>query len=486
MLIRNRIQLLVLTILTVSIGGGIAAMLVIQNLQLAIEEGGKSRQTLVSVGEIRDLLLSATGEIDDMEGWDSADRTNFLQRMKSSQLAISTLQQRSHQITSAEKAAIDALATPVRNFERAVSRSLRYQEEGIEQKGVDRTREWLKDHLIPEISTAVQSLEALQQERLSDSEASSKRASQLVTRWLWLLGVSMVILSGSFFLLLRRWIISPIERLSLAAKRISQGQYGEPIPVASGDELGDLAREVESMSGDIAKFQEQLVDRERLAAVGEMTASVAHNIRNPLGSIRALAQGCLRSGNPDDIAPSLKTVMETVDRADRWLRDLLQGLKPIRLDRLPVKDLASQLQLIVEAVRVFSSKVEVELIAKIPTELPAMEIDARRLEQSVIVLLNNAVEASSAGDSIHFTVDFSEDEFLLEVKDEGCGMSEEVQSRLFSPYFTTKKGGLGLGLSLTQRIIHGHGGRIDVVSSEGTGSTLTIHIPLNLEQGKSP
>jgi signal transduction histidine kinase len=478
MLIRTRIRLLVIVLLTVSIGGGIAALRVIDDLQLAILESQRSRTDLVAIGEIRDLLLITTGEIADLPKWQAPQRDLFSERIGRCQQIITDLQRPDMEISTQERQAIEALARPVKNFSRAVSNSLRYVEEGLEDRALERTRNWLRDHLLPDIGEAVRSLQQIQQERVGQMESRARSASELVTTSLRIMGIIMLALCGGFFLLLKRWIITPIERLSHAAQLISQGHYGEPIPVSSGDELGSLAREVESMSNDIAQYQERLVDRERLAAVGEMTASVAHNLRNPLGSIRALAQGCLRSDDDDLVEPSLRTIMETVDRADRWLRDLLQGLKPIRLDRKPISDLGDHLSRICDAVQSFGQRRQVEIAIEIKSELPALEIDLRRLEQTIIVLLNNAIEASSAGSIVSLVASTSDRDLIIEVRDEGTGMTEEVQSRLFSPYFTTKKGGLGLGLSLTQRIIHGHGGRIDVVSSLGAGSTLTVAIPL--------
>ncbi len=478
MLIRTRIRLLVIVLLTVSIGGGVAALSVIEDLQLAIRESQRSRTDLVAIGEIRDLLLITTAEIDDLPKWQAPQRDLFSRRIERCQQIIADLQMPDVEISTQERQAIEALARPVKNFSRAVTNSLRYVEEGLEDRALERTRNWLRDHLLPDIAEAVRSLQQIQQSRVGQMESRAKNASELVSTSLRTMGIIMLALCGGFFLLLKRWIITPIERLSHAAQLISQGHYGEPIPVSSGDELGSLAREVESMSNDIAQYQEKLVDRERLAAVGEMTASVAHNLRNPLGSIRALAQGCLRSDDEELVKPSLRTMMETVDRADRWLRDLLQGLKPIQLDRQPISDLGDQLTRVCDAVLPFGKRCQVEITLEIEPDLPSLEIDLRRLEQAVIVLLNNAIEASSAGSIVSLAARTSGRDLIIEVRDEGSGMTQEVLSRLFSPYFTTKKGGLGLGLSLTQRIIHGHGGQIDVVSSPGTGSTLTVSIPL--------
>ncbi|MDE0958092.1 MAG: ATP-binding protein [Planctomycetota bacterium] len=478
MLIRTRILLLVLTLFTFAIGGGLAALMVIHDLQMAVEESQKSRQDLISIGKIRDLLLITTGEIENLQNWKTTDRDRFRQQIDSCQHAIVSLVDPEGNTSKDEQGAIEDLDRSVKNFERAVIHSLRYLEEGIQGRGQERTRNWLKDRLVPDFTAAVVQLEQLQQTRIGELELRARSAAEQVTYLLSILGAMMLLLCGSCFLLLQRWIISPLESLSTAAQQISDGQYGKKIPIPAGDEIGDLAREVEAMSSEIDSYQQRMVERERLAAVGEMTASVAHNLRNPLGSIRALAQGSLRSGDQEQISPSLRTIMDTVDRADRWLKDLLQGLKPIQLDRKPLEDLSLHLERIAAAVKNFSSKLEVELKLEISPSLPQLDLDLRRLEQVVLVLLNNAVEASSPGDTVILRASTDQNEIHIEVRDEGSGMTEEIQSKLFTPYFTTKKGGLGLGLSLTQRIIHGHGGRIDVVSSPGQGTTMSIRIPL--------
>ena len=118
-----------------------------------------------------------------------------------------------------------------------------------------------------------------------------------------------------------------------------------------------------------------------------------------------------------------------------------------------------------------------QLQVEISEDLPVMEFDFRRIEQVVLVLLNNAIEASESGDIVQLKSFRQSRDVFIEVIDEGHGMTEEITSRLFTPYFTTKKGGLGLGLSLAQRIIHGHGGRIDVVSSCGKGTRMSVIIP---------
>ncbi|MGE4618526.1 MAG: ATP-binding protein [Planctomycetota bacterium] len=476
MLIRTRIRLLILALLVTSLGGGIAALVVIDDLQEAVFESQRSRESLVATGEIRDLLLASTGEIEQLPLWTQSDKEQFRSRIQRCEEILQSFDVSDTSLPADEKEALLELRKPVKNFSRAVTRAFQYLEEGFEDRALSRSRKWLKDRLIPDIATAVHSLEKIQQKRVGLMETRARSASELITRVLYMLGVALLVSCLSFFVLLKQWIVIPIERLSIAAQEISRGRYGMKVPIESQDELGDLARDVESMSESIKDFQLQLVDRERLAAVGEMTASVAHNLRNPLGSIRALAQGCLRSNDQALTSVSLQQMMETVDRADRWLKDLLQGLKPIQLAKKNI-ELTTHLEAVIEAVRPFCAKRKVSLEVDIEKDLPVIKIDYRRIEQSILVLLNNAIEASEADGTVQLNVSLQTTTIQLEVIDDGHGMSEETIAKLFTPYFTTKKSGLGLGLSLTQRIIHGHGGRIDVVSSPGAGTRMTIQIP---------
>ena len=327
MLIRTRIRLLLTILLVISLGGGISALTVISELRGAMRESQRSRASLVATGEIRDLLLASTGDIEQLPRWEKTDRDRFQQRIDQCQQIIHSLVDVKTPLPVEEREAILELERPVKNFGRAVTRAFQYMEEGLEDRALNRSRNWLKDHLVPDIASAVRTLEEIQQKRVGFTERRAHSASDLISRVFIVLGLALIGSCIAFFLLLKRWIITPIEKLSLAAQEISFGNYGTKVAITSQDELGSLAREVESMSESIAQFQLQLVDRERLAAVGEMTASVAHNLRNPLGSIRALAQSCLRGNDAEITSLSLRQVMETVDRADRWLKDLLQGLK---------------------------------------------------------------------------------------------------------------------------------------------------------------
>ena len=477
MLIKTRLQLLFAFLVIVFLSTGGLMIGALQDLEKAVTEGSSGRLRLIQSGQIRDQILSASAEVEDLANWNAEDRSRFFGLLESCK---ETIQQMRLGLTGEDdplKGTIESLSRPVTDFGRAVTRALRYlDEEGPASRRLNLPRNWLKTRLIPEITESLQELEQQLQSRLAILDKLAVVNYQRIKIVFLGTGLSLILLGIVFFYLVRRWIVTPLELLSAATREISSGKYGETISIASESEIGQLGRDVESMSEEISRAQSQLVDRERLAAVGEMTATIAHNIRNPLGSIRALAQGRMRSDGGSDPDMSMQTILETVDRADRWLKDLLKGLKPIQLTYGEAQ-LDSRLPALCEAVSGYADKRQVSVKCQITGTLPAARIDERKIEQSILVLLNNAIESCNPGGVVSLSGRSSGDEIFIEVQDTGHGMTAEVLAQLFKPYFTTKKSGLGLGLSLTQRIVVGHGGKIEVESESGKGSRFLLTIP---------
>ena len=458
----------------------------LQDLERAVTEGSEGRMRLIQSGQIRDQILSASAEVEGLSRWKPEDRTRFFDQLDSCRETIQQMLSELEGKPDSLRDSIEALSRPITDFDRAVTRALRYlDEEGPGSTKLNLPRNWLKTRLIPDITQTLQELEQQLQSRMALLDKSAVINYQRIQYIFVITGLSLVLFGVVFFHLVRRWIVIPLELLSAATREISTGRYGESIPITSGSEIGQLARDVESMSEEISIAQSQLVDRERLAAVGEMTATIAHNIRNPLGSIRALAQGRLRSDGGSDPDMSMKTILETVDRADRWLKDLLKGLKPIQLT-YGEAELESRLPALCEAVSGYADKRQVSVQCHVSGTLPAARIDERKIEQSILVLLNNAIESCDPGGVVSLTGRSSDGQISIEVQDDGHGMTEETLANLFKPYFTTKKSGLGLGLSLTQRIVVGHGGKIEVESESGKGSRFVLTIPTdsNAQEGQ--
>ena len=269
MLIRTRLQLLFAFLVIVFLSTGGLMIGALQDLEKAVSEGSEGRLRLIQSGQIRDQILSASAEVEDLAGWKAADRTRFFGLLDSCNDTIQKMLRGIDGESDPLKGSIDSLSRPVTDFGRAVTRALRYlDEEGSDSRRLNLPRNWLKTRLIPDITQSLQELEEQLQSRLAILDKSAAVNYERTKVIFAGTGVSLILLAIVFFYLVRRWIVTPLELLSAATREISTGKYGESIPITTGSEMGQLARDVESMSEEISKTQSQLVDRERLAAVG--------------------------------------------------------------------------------------------------------------------------------------------------------------------------------------------------------------------------
>ncbi|MEE8142451.1 MAG: ATP-binding protein, partial [Planctomycetota bacterium] len=239
----------------------------------------------------------------------------------------------------------------------------------------------------------------------------------------------------------------------------------------------------------ISDYQQKLVEKERLAAAGEMTTAVAHNLRNPLASVRALAQTTQRDPEVDEsVRTSMATIMSTVDRADRWLKELLMVLRPVKVSR-SLADLNEILRELADVSTIYADRRQVSIELELAEDLPEVPVDRSKLNQALISLVTNAVDASPPGKTVTLRSERPDDPGRVDivVEDQGPGMEPEVLRRIFTPFFSTKKSGTGVGLSLTQRIIFGHQGGISADSSPGNGCRMRVSLPVEvrLEKGSN-
>ncbi|HEY4239453.1 MAG TPA: ATP-binding protein [Kofleriaceae bacterium] len=292
-------------------------------------------------------------------------------------------------------------------------------------------------------------------------------------------GAAAVILG----LLVTSWVVltlRPLQRLREGARRVAAGDYASRIPEKGPTEVADLAREFNSMGHAIEERERELLRAERLATVGTMAASVAHEIRNPLSSI-ALNTELLADELPPGATEGkalVRAIHHEVDRLTAMTEEYLA------FARLPKPKLAAEpinpmVQALAAFVREDLAARKVELATELGEGEPIAQADAGQLRQCLINLVRNAADAVAAKGGGHITLRTrTEDaQVRIEVEDDGVGIPPDILPKLFDPFFSTKDGGSGLGLALTQQIVRDHGGDVSVASTVGHGTVFTVRVP---------
>jgi signal transduction histidine kinase len=255
--------------------------------------------------------------------------------------------------------------------------------------------------------------------------------------------------------------------------------------------VADLAQQyarLEQNSAELTRTQAELVRHERLAAVGELAAVMAHEVRNPLAVIYNSLSTLKRVLRPSPDAELLLTIMdEEAERLNRIVGDLLDFVRQYELVKRPVDVeavVARALEDSAAALRAASVRVE----RAFPAELPPFPADADLLTRAVVNLVVNAVHSMPRGGTLTVTASLEprpEGAWLrLDVRDEGMGLSPTARERMFQPFFTTKATGTGLGLAVVKRILDSHQGEVSVAANPERGTTFSLRLPP--EPGSSP
>jgi len=250
--------------------------------------------------------------------------------------------------------------------------------------------------------------------------------------------------------------------------------------------LSTLATEV-AIGVGYRRMEEQVVRNNKLIALGTIAAGIAHEVRNPLASIRTFAQLLpTKSDDPEFKNEFSKLVVQDVERITRVIQSMLAFARPgtVNVANHPATELVEDALTLVQP-RLKNKRIEV---IRQFHESPVLRVDKQQILQVLLNLLNNAVDALPSEGNIRVTVGVhhmemaqrqSEQRFgVIEIADSGHGIPTAVRSRLFDPFFTTKKEGTGLGLSISQKIVRDHNGQITVSSVEGLGAAFQVHLPL--------
>lgn len=301
-----------------------------------------------------------------------------------------------------------------------------------------------------------------------------------------------------------RWFAEPLQTLVEGSRKVAHGKFDHRIQLETSDEMGELAVAMNNMTERFQQVRDdldrqvqertsQVVRSEQLASVGFLAAGVAHEINNPLASI-ALCSESLDSRIEDLLESAEGTSPEDVQVVHHYLQMIQK--EAFRCKQITEKlldfarmgdsqrvrtDLRELVAGVIDMVQHLGKHKDkhLELVAGKPVFI---EVNSQEMKQVVLNLVTNGLESLDSGGQVRVTIDEAEGYARIVVEDDGCGMSEEVQKHLFEPFFTRRRGGqgIGLGLSITYRIVEEHAGNITATSAGvGCGSRFVVSLPVN-------
>ncbi|MGH7871774.1 MAG: sensor histidine kinase [Candidatus Binatia bacterium] len=254
------------------------------------------------------------------------------------------------------------------------------------------------------------------------------------------------------------------------------------------------ARKLDEQQQNLLKMQSELIASQRMAAVGEMAAAVAHGIGNPLSSIRAAAQVAMLESDTEmgvsakgGMQKNLQSIMQQVDRVQKRMQGLLNFAKPMEPHAAPV-EINSLVRDVVEALRPRFSHADVNPILELDENLPQLYLDANQMEQVFMGLITNAIEATSEGGRVTVrtqVLGHNGDVHAVgvSIEDTGEGIPMENRERIFEPFFTTKPHGTGIGLPLAKKFVERNGGSIVLSETSGVGTKINLTLPCGKSNG---
>jgi signal transduction histidine kinase len=300
-------------------------------------------------------------------------------------------------------------------------------------------------------------------------------------------GAGAVAICGALLVVLTYLIQRPMVELQEKIAQLGEGDLDVAVSFARrNDEIGDLGRNFNRMACQLREsrleierlHRTQISRAEHLAALGELATGLAHEIRNPLAGIAGVFEIIGRDLPSTSPARAVvKDVRQEIARINHIVTDLLQTARP-HPPRVRKSDLNTTVEHAVMLGRLQAAAKSMEVVFTRDPTLPDVEHDSDQFHQVVLNLLLNALQATEGQGKVVVTVKSRGEFAVVEVADNGRGIAPEHLPNIFRPFYTTKGDGTGLGLSLAQRIVEDHHGKIDVTSVVGQGTTFAVLLPL--------
>ncbi|MCX8070715.1 MAG: ATP-binding protein [Thermodesulfovibrionales bacterium] len=290
-------------------------------------------------------------------------------------------------------------------------------------------------------------------------------------------------------LILSKHYTKPIEQIAMAASRVAAGDLNQNINIRGNDEIAKMAQSFNHMVSKLKEtksLEERLREAEHLSGLGQLSRSIAHEIRNPLNFINLSIEHMETKYAPtepqklDKFKNLINGIKLEVQRLNKLVSDFLDYSRPMKLNKKPVN-----IKILLEdTLSLVWAKAEAEgiLIKKEDFNDATLKIDLELFKSCLMNVIGNAFQAMSEPSiqkkELAIKTSIENDYFVITISDTGHGIAEENLERVFEPFFSTKQNGLGLGLSMTKRVIEEHNGRVEINSLQGVGTDVRLILPL--------
>jgi two-component system NtrC family sensor kinase len=317
-------------------------------------------------------------------------------------------------------------------------------------------------------------------------QASFTRLVNIFNQNILLVALSMILFTFILTTPVSRVITRPLEQirdLVEANRRVAEGDMSVRVSTQAGGEIGELTSSFNSMLDTLQATQDQLVQSEKLASLGQLAAGVAHELNNPLGTILLYSDILLKEAPPDSqMREDLEVILEETKRCKSIVGSLLEFARQNQVVARPT-DLNALILSVIDVEKKRYEGKPVEIVPELAEGLPKIQADQTQIMEVLVNLIENSVDAMPEGGRVDVrTLKEPAGMVTIEIKDNGTGIPPEDLKKLFTPFFTTKPvgKGTGLGLPIVYGIVKMHRGQIVVRSEVSQGTTFVIQLPIKL------